>query len=144
MATITGWDTADGIGAEQLRGFFGGGPNPPTPETHRRVLEHGDVVVLAVDADGGRAVGFITAITDDVLAACIPHLEVPPESHRQGIGSALVRRMVERLRQRSLVDLICNEDVRPVDERLRFRPVRGMVLRHDDRQAMVMLLRTRL
>ena len=70
----------------QLRGFFVGWPNPPTPETHLRLLRNSNAVVLAVDTATGQVVGFITAITDSVLAAYIPFLEVLPAYQHQGIG----------------------------------------------------------
>jgi hypothetical protein len=43
--------------------------------------------------------------------------------------------MVGRLRELYMVDLVCDEDVRPFYERLGFMPVRGMALRRYDRQA---------
>jgi GNAT superfamily N-acetyltransferase len=73
-------------------------------------------VVLA--RDGARVVGFVTAISDGVLSAYIPLLEVRPEYQRQGIGTELVRRLLDVLRGLYMVDLVCDEDVVPFYERL--------------------------
>lgn len=67
-----------GVTADSLTGFFVGWPNPPTPATRLKLLRNSDMVVLAVGAGSGKVVGFITAITDEVLSAYIPFLEVLP------------------------------------------------------------------
>ncbi len=54
---------------------------------------------MVIDDENGKFVGFITAITDKILSAYIPFLEVLPEYQRQGIGKELVKRMLEK-RQR--------------------------------------------
>ena len=41
--------SAEGITADQLPGFFEGWPNPPSPETHLRLLTKSDEVILAMD-----------------------------------------------------------------------------------------------
>jgi GNAT superfamily N-acetyltransferase len=91
-------DTIAGIGATQLQGFFVGWPNPPSPETHLRILADSYASLLARDDETGAIVGFITAISDGVSCAYIPHLEVLPAYQGRGIGSELMRRMLERLR----------------------------------------------
>ena len=70
--------TPEGVTPAMLEGFFVGWPNPPSPETHLRLLEHSDAVVLAVDVEARRVVSFITAITDHVSCAHFPRLEVLP------------------------------------------------------------------
>ena len=69
------------ISTGKLRGFFVDWPNPPTPATHLKLLRNSDLRVLAVDAETANVIGFITAITDGVLCAYIPFLEVLP-SHQ--------------------------------------------------------------
>ncbi len=131
---ITYANSLDGITADHLRGgFFAGWGNPPAPETHLRVLQGSEHVVLA--RDGEQVVGYITAITDGVLAAYIPHLEVLPDYRGQGIGSELVRRMLDALSQRYMIDLICDPDVQPFYERLGMTRYSGMILRHYERQS---------
>ena len=128
-------DTPDGIEAKHLTGFFVGWPNPPQPETHLQVLQHSDAVVLAIEDETGQVVGYITAITDHVLAAYIPHLEVLPTHQGSGIGRALVERMVEKLGDLYMIDLVCDPDVVPFYERLGFRKTNGMFVRNYDRQS---------
>lgn len=128
-------DSIVGVRAEQLQGFFVGWPNPPTPETHLRILEGSDAVMLARDETSGAVVGFITAISDGVLCAYIPHLEVLPEYQGRGIGSELLRRMLERLRTLYMIDLLCDPDVQPFYERLGMRRATGMLIRNYDRQS---------
>src|SRR4051794_25828103 len=101
-------DTPDAIVPEQLQGFFVGWPNPPSPETHLRLLAGSDAVVLAVEGGSGRVVGFVTAITDGVLSAYIPHLEVLPAYQRRGIGRELVRQMIQKLSGLYGIDLLCD------------------------------------
>lgn len=91
-------DSVERITPDQLRGFFVGWPKPPSPETHLKILKNSDHIVLAIDDEGGNVVGFITAISDGVLSAYIPLLEVLKSYQRQGIGTELVRRMMEKLR----------------------------------------------
>jgi len=127
-------DTLEGILPGMLEGFFVGWPNPPDAGTHFRLLQNSTAVLLAVDPQAGRVVGFITAISDGVLSAYIPHLEVLPEYQGQGIGSSLVKQMFTRLEGFYMVDLVCDETVRGFYERLGMIPARGMVRRNYARQ----------
>jgi len=77
-------------------GFFEGWPNPPSPANHLRLLRGSDAVVLAVDSESEKVVGFITGITDGILSAYIPFLEVLPEYRERGIGKELLRQMLNR------------------------------------------------
>ena len=92
------------------------------------ILEGSDLVVLAL-SERCRVVGFVTAITDGVSCAYIPHLEVLPGWQGDGIGTELMRRMLTRLTRIRAVDLICDDDVRGFYERLGFKASRGMVIR---------------
>ena len=132
---ITYTDSLDSISSDALRGgFFVGWPTPPSPETHYRILANSAAIVLAQRADG-LVVGFITAVSDGVSCAYIPHLEVLPAYQGQGIGSELLRRMVAMLRDLYMIDLICDPPLQPFYERLGMRPAVGMILRNYDRQA---------
>ena len=92
------------------------------------ILRGSDLLVLAL-SEKGRVVGFITAITDGVSCAYIPHLEMLPEWQGKGIGTELVRRMMAKLETIRAIDLICDEDVRGFYERLGFKASRGMIIR---------------
>jgi ribosomal protein S18 acetylase RimI-like enzyme len=132
---ITYTDSTAGVSPNNLRGFFVGWPNPPAPETHLRILNGSDAVVLALDDSTGAVVGFITAISDGVSCAYIPHLEVLPEYQGRGIGSELARRMLEKLGRLYMIDLLCDPDVQPFYTRLGMRPATGMLIRNYDRQS---------
>ena len=118
-----------GVAPQQLAGFFVDWPTPPTTETHLAILRGSDHVVLA--RDGDRVVGFVSAISDGVLSAYIPLLEVLPDYQGRGIGSELVRRMLARLRGLYMVDLCCDAELEPFYSRLGLRTWdRGMGLRN--------------
>lgn len=123
-----------GIRAEQLKGFFVGWASPPRPETHLRILNGSDYICLALDTDRDGVVGFITAITDGVLTAYIPYLEVLPDWQDRGIGTELTRRMIEQLGDYYAVDLLCDPSLNPFYERFRMLPVSGMMLRRYELQ----------
>ncbi len=133
---ITYTTALDGITADYLRGgFFAGWPNPPSPETHLRLLHGSAYVVLARDGETGNVVGYITAISDGVLAAYIPHLEVLLAYRGQGIGSELVGRMLTQLQHLYMIDLICDADVQPFYERFGLTRYTGMIKRDYERQS---------
>ena len=128
-------DSVEGIAAENLQGFFVGWPKSPSPETHLRLLANSDHVVLAVDDITGNVVGFISAITDDVLSAYIPLLEVLPDYQRRAIGQELVRRMLEKLAGLYAVDLLCEQELQPFYARFGMQAASGMMLRDYERQS---------
>ncbi|MCH2133350.1 MAG: GNAT family N-acetyltransferase [Phycisphaerales bacterium] len=107
----------EGIDASQLStgvdGFFDGWPNPPTAETHLEILRGSWAVCLAIDTESNQVVGFINAVSDGVLSAYIPLLEVLRSYRGRGIGSELVRRLLESLADFYMIDLSCDEDVVP-------------------------------
>lgn len=122
-------DAIDSVSPAALRGFFVGWPDPPSPETHLRLLHSSYAAIVAID--GARVVGFITAISDGVLSAYVPLLEVLPEHQGRGIGVELVRRMRERLANLYMVDLLCDDDVAPFYERVGgFQRAGGFALRN--------------
>jgi len=128
-------DSLEGITPELLAGFFVGWPNPPSPETHLRLLAGSMAVELAVDPATGTVVGFINAVGDGVLAAYIPLLEVLPEYQGRGIGGELVRRMLARLDGLYMVDLLCDPALQPFYARFGMRPSQGMLIRNYGRQS---------
>ena len=132
---ITYTDSIKGRTPESLKGFFVGWPNPPSPEKHLELLAGSDEIVLAIDEDDGQVVGFVTAISDGILSAYIPLLEVLPGYQKQGIGRELMRRMQEKLDGFYMVDLISDERVRPFYEKFGMRASCGMCIRRFDKQS---------
>jgi ribosomal protein S18 acetylase RimI-like enzyme len=121
------------IRADQLEGFFVGWPNPPTPATHLEILNRAAHVVLALD--GSSVVGFVTAISDGILCAYIPLLEVLPSHQHQGIGSELMRRMLERLHEMYMIDLLCDPELQAFYSRVGMEESTGMLVRNFARQS---------
>ncbi len=127
---ITYTDTAQGIEHNHLQGFFEGWSHPPSTATHLRILQSSAVVILAVDDEADRVVGFVTAISDGVLSAYIPLLEVLPGYRGRGIGRELMRRVLDALAGLYMIDLVCDDDVRPFYEKLGMKAMTAMAL-HD-------------
>jgi ribosomal protein S18 acetylase RimI-like enzyme len=119
---VTYQDDLAGVTEADLGGFFEGWPSPPSVATHLRLLRSSSHVAIARDDD--RVVGFATAISDGVLSAYIPLLEVLPSHRRQGVGCALVERLLARLTDIYMVDVVCDDGVVAFYERLGF--VRGV------------------
>jgi ribosomal protein S18 acetylase RimI-like enzyme len=127
-------DSLDQITPDRLHGFFAGWPNPPSPATHLRILQGSAEIELAIDDETGVVVGYITAISDGVLAAFIPNLEVLPGYKGRGIGTELVQRMLAKLDHLYSIDLMCDQDVQPFYERLGMQRYTGMIRRNHKHQ----------
>lgn len=129
-------DDPSDIRPEQLAGdYWVGWPDPPSSQDHLRILQGSYAVWLALDDDTQRVVGFINAISDGVLAAYIPLLEVLEPYQGRGIGSELVRRMLASLRHLYQIDLMCDVHLQPFYERFGMTPAGGMIVRNYDRQS---------
>jgi ribosomal protein S18 acetylase RimI-like enzyme len=122
-------DDVSALGAADVDGFFEGWPRVPAAERFLRILAGSYAVVLAREGYGGRVVGFVNAISDGELAAHIPLLEVLPEYRHRGIGTELVRRMLDKLDGFAMIDLTCDAELVPYYERFGMLPVSGMVMR---------------
>jgi ribosomal protein S18 acetylase RimI-like enzyme len=125
-------DNPDAINAISLEGFFEGWPNPPDPSRHLEILQSSYKVWLALD--GEKCVGFINAISDGILHAYIPLLEVLPSYQGQGIGTELVLRMVNSLETVYAIDIVCDDQVAGFYRRLGFSQLTGMAKRNPDYQ----------
>lgn len=128
-------DSLAGVEAQHLHGFFVGWPQPPNAAALLRILRGSSHVWLAREIDSGRVLGFITALSDGVLTAFIPLLEVLPDYQGQGIGTQLVQRMLATLAPLYSVDLVCDDDLSPFYERLGLRRMRAMSQRNYTNQS---------
>jgi GNAT superfamily N-acetyltransferase len=123
-------DDLDGVTAGHLEGFFVGWPAAPTPEQHLAALRGSHRVVVARAAGDPRVVGFVNLISDGVLTGFVPWLEVRPEHQGRGVGTALMRRVLEHTADLYSVDLLCDAPLQPYYERLGMTPVPGMAVRN--------------
>jgi len=106
-------DSVDRVRVDQLTGFFVGWPRRPSAEMHRSILRRSDRVLIASDTHTESVVGFVTVLTDGLIAAHITLLEVLPGHQRRGIGTELVRRMLDSLGPLAMIDALCDEEVLP-------------------------------
>ena len=128
-ASIRYTDSLAGIEPRNLQGFFVDWPHPPSAERHLRLLAGSDAIALAIDTATGQVVGFVTALTDGELSGFIPLLEVLPAYQGDGIGKALITRMLERLGPLPNVDLLCDPDMVSYYEQFGMMAGAGMSLR---------------
>lgn len=125
----------EGISPDMLQGFFVNWPNPPTLEKHLKVMENSSKVVVAIDESKNKVVGFITAISDGILSAYIPLLEVLPDYKNQGIGKELIRLMLEELGEIYMIDLMCDENLQSYYETFGMFKSTGMIIRNYQSQS---------
>lgn len=111
-----------------LDGFFVGWPRRPSKAQHLAVLRGSFRVVLAIDNTTGKVVGFVNMISDGVLTAFIPWLEVLPAYQGQGIGTELMRRVLD-CEQMYSIDLVCDEPLLAYYRRLGMTPIPGAGIR---------------
>ncbi|WP_339149893.1 MULTISPECIES: GNAT family N-acetyltransferase [unclassified Sutcliffiella] len=128
-------NSLDGISSDMLKGFFVNWPNPPKLETHLKLLKNSSKVVIGLDDNTDQVIGFITAISDGVLSAYIPLLEVLPEYKNKGIGKELVNRMLKELDDIYMIDLCCDDDLVPYYDKFGMIKTNGMILRNYKKQS---------
>ena len=85
---------------------------------------------MIVDDATGKVAGFIATVSDGVLSACVPFLEVLPEYQGRGIGTLLVRRMLEKLDGLYAAGLTCNPRLQPFYARFGLQKTADMGLRN--------------
>ncbi len=90
-------------------GFFEGWERYPSKKTHRKILKESYLSIVAVE--NSTIIGFINCISDGILSAYIPLLEVLPEYRNKGIGKNLVNKLLEELGKIYMIDVFCDDDV---------------------------------
>jgi GNAT superfamily N-acetyltransferase len=134
MSSIKYCTDLDTTTADDLDGFFVGWPKHPDSATHLQMLDNAYAVALAVDTDTDRVVGFANAISDGVLSAYIPLLEVLPDWQGRGIGTRLIEVLCEQLGDLYMVDLVCDAELEAFYTPLGFQALTGMARRNYENQ----------
>ncbi|MEH7483298.1 GNAT family N-acetyltransferase [Neobacillus drentensis] len=120
----------DDITSDMLNVFFVGWLNPPNQQTHLKLLKNSSKVVIAFEEKTNQVVGFITAISDGVLSAYIPFLEVLPQYQNKGVGKELVNRMLKQLEGIYMIDICCDDNLVPFYEKYGMLKSNGMLKRN--------------
>ena len=128
-------NSLEDITPDNLKGFFVNWPNPPSQTKHYKILEKSSYFWVAVDKQTGNVVGFITAISDEVIASYIPLLEVLPEYQGKGIGKKLMQNMLLTLGKFYMIDLLCDQDVQGYYDKFDMIKSQGMVFRNYQNQS---------
>jgi len=123
-------DDLTAVREDMLRGFFVGWPRRPSTAQHLAVLRASYRSVVAIDDAASRVAGFVNMLSDGILTAFIPWLEVLPEYQRQGIGDELMRRVLADTDRFYSVDLVCAAELLPYYARFGMASASGALLRH--------------
>jgi GNAT superfamily N-acetyltransferase len=121
------------VAPERVRGFFEGWPVAPAPVRHLEILRGSYGVALAREPGSPQLIGFANAISDGVLTAFTPLLEVLPGHRGRGIGSAIIRRLLGELDHLYSIDVMCDVELEPFYTKLGLQPLLGMALRRPER-----------
>ena len=92
----------------------------------QKMLERTPLTLGAWESD--RLVGFVRVISDGVYRALIDDVVVEESKRGTGIGSELMRRVVDRLAEVEEVFLRCGEHVVPFYERHCFERSNGVIM----------------
>lgn len=72
----------------------------------------------------------VITLSDGVLSAYIPLLEVLPEYQAQSIGKKLISKMKEELSHLYMIDLLCDEELLPYYEKQGMTKATGALIRN--------------
>jgi GNAT superfamily N-acetyltransferase len=117
-----------------LSGFLAHWDFQPPAGTLFEILSRSAEVILARDVESSMVCGYIAALSDRIAFAYISVLEVRPAYRGNGIGTALLNQMVDRLQVFS-VYLSCAPDLVPFYQAAGFKPGTSMSKRKQNRGA---------
>ena len=118
------------ITPNMLIGFFQGWPNPPSSVTHLKILQRSYRAYVAIDTNLNKVVGFINAVSDGILSAYVPLLEVLVSYQGRGIGSKLVTLILEDCKDLYMVDICHDEDLIPYYAKFGARKCSASIIRN--------------
>jgi predicted GNAT family N-acyltransferase len=116
------------IELEQLQNLLRqtGWANQRSIEGVQKMLEGTPLTLGAWEGD--RLVGFVRVLSDGIYRALIDDVVVEESKRGTGIGSELMRQLIERLTEVEEVFLHCGEQVVPFYEQHRFERSYGVVM----------------
>lgn len=117
--------------AKSLEGFFEGWGKHPDTKTFLKILETCPFKTIAFLPDSYQVIGFVYAISDGILSAYIPLLEVLPTFRKMGIGRSLVEDLLNQLQGHYMIDVCCDAEVIPFYEKLGFTRIAAGMVRRD-------------
>lgn len=123
------------INIDQLEGFFVGWVSPPSQQKLLQLLNSVEHKIIAYDTKSNKIIGFVYAITDGVLCAYIPLLEVIPEFKGKGVGKELIAHLLILLNNYYMIDLCCDEALSLYYEKKGFKKTAGMIIRNYKNQS---------
>jgi len=118
---------SDNIKPGELDCFFRGWKSPPSLKMKEKLLNGSDLIVTA--REDGNLVGFVTAISDGAMHAFISLVEVLETHQGKGIGSHLMRRVVDYFKGYYDIVLITDPDKALFYKKHGFHEVYSMYIR---------------
>lgn len=128
-------DNMNNISNDMLKGFFVDWYKRPSSGILYKILNNSEYKILALDTNLNKVVGFINAISDRILSAYIPLLEVLPAYQKQGIGKELLIRMIEKLGDYYMIDLCCDERMIKFYRKFGMKKMQAMSIRNFNNQS---------
>lgn len=122
----------DGIAANHLEGFCEGWACRVPGRVLLRALDASSFVSLAVEEETGLVIGVGYAISDGVLFAYVPMLEVRKGYRGKGIGTRLMLLLLEQCQQLYGADLLCDASLQPFYARVGMKGVSGACVRNSE------------
>jgi ribosomal protein S18 acetylase RimI-like enzyme len=117
--------SVENLDRSDLSGFLAHWDFEPPDGTLLAMLRRSTELIVARDARSSMLCGYVTALSDGVACGYISALEVLPEYRRRGIGTALLRQMLEKLDVYA-VYLSCAPAMAPFYAALGFTPGMSM------------------
>jgi ribosomal protein S18 acetylase RimI-like enzyme len=84
----------------------------------------------AIDEKKNKVIGFVHAISDKVIYAFIPLLEVLPEYQKKGVARKLMINIEKQLSEMYAVDIVCDDGVAEFYSKLKYYKINGMIKRN--------------
>ena len=119
LATVTDAD---------LEGFLAHWHFAPPTGTLHEMLRGSTAIFLARDDQSSTICGYVTALSDGIACAYISAIEVRLPYRNQGVGTALLSKMIQRLDVYGIY-LSCAQAMVPFYESAGFHRVAGMAKR---------------